>query len=593
MHLKNIGVENFRVFGEKTEFSFRPITVLTGKNSSGKSSLNKLLLLLKQNYGVYKDLNSLKLGDELSNLHSSEKIKSWGIEADRVTIEFDFPLNHFEGNSTLHLSYNFKKKQSLNLSLIEIRNEGKMLIKYHHMYDAENGEEFSLCSCELNHKLILDTFNRLVEEEKRSAEKRKSDRDRAVKDYKKQIKEGGYWFLSHPQEEEPSEEFVNFGYLSLENVFGSGYSGLNIASFLEEELLFSCDHEGKPVDLSDFSELFSLGEEMFTPKTFNCIDWDSSDSYSEDCLGDLFKQLKLPLHWFYIQDKVEHATGLTGVTINPSERNKKIVKELIADNIKYSFDALKEVFRGLEYISPHRGNQNRVLSSSSNRTDIEAIVNEFGLKIHLDNSNNKVIIEFIEDSLSLFGLKAKIDIKRIEDVASVLYLIIDKRRVLLSDIGYGYAQLIPILLKIGLIASDSMQGLDWESRALREGISYGSSLLILEEPEANLHPDFQSKLADVIVSAGKKFNIQFIVETHSEYFIRKLQYLTAKKDILPEHTVIYYFYNPTDIPKGESQVNEINITPNGGLTDSFGTGFFDEATNIKMELLRINQIQKN
>ena len=129
--------------------------------------------------------------------------------------------------------------------------------------------------------------------------------------------------------------------------------------------------------------------------------------------------------------------------------------------------------------------------------------------------------------------------------------------------------------------------------------SFGnSSLLILEEPEANLHPDFQSKLADVIVSAGKKFNIQFIVETHSEYFIRKLQYLTAKKDILPEHTVIYYFYNPTDIPKGESQVNEINITPNGGLTDSFGTGFFDEATNIKnvieeeAEIVIINETKK-
>jgi AAA15 family ATPase/GTPase len=38
-HLKSFGIENFRVFKEKTEFEFAPITVLTGTNSSGKSSL--------------------------------------------------------------------------------------------------------------------------------------------------------------------------------------------------------------------------------------------------------------------------------------------------------------------------------------------------------------------------------------------------------------------------------------------------------------------------------------------------------------------------------------------------------------------------
>ena len=117
--------------------------------------------------------------------------------------------------------------------------------------------------------------------------------------------------------------------------------------------------------------------------------------------------------------------------------------------------------------------------------------------------------------------------------------------------------------------------------------------LYIEEPETNLHPLWQSKLMDLLVCIWEKFGITFIIESHSEYMVRKLQYLTAKKELLPEHSVIYYFCNPNDIPKGEKQVNEINITSNGGLTDSFGTGFFDEATNIKMELLRINQIQKN
>ena len=45
--IKKIGVENFRVFKEYTEFELRPITLLTGPNNSGKSSFTKLLLLLQ------------------------------------------------------------------------------------------------------------------------------------------------------------------------------------------------------------------------------------------------------------------------------------------------------------------------------------------------------------------------------------------------------------------------------------------------------------------------------------------------------------------------------------------------------------------
>ena len=46
-HLTHFGLDNFRVFGEPTLFEFRPITILTGTNSSGKSSLTKGILTAK------------------------------------------------------------------------------------------------------------------------------------------------------------------------------------------------------------------------------------------------------------------------------------------------------------------------------------------------------------------------------------------------------------------------------------------------------------------------------------------------------------------------------------------------------------------
>ncbi len=43
-----IGLENFRIFKEKTFFDIKPLTILTGTNNSGKSTLIKSLLLLKE-----------------------------------------------------------------------------------------------------------------------------------------------------------------------------------------------------------------------------------------------------------------------------------------------------------------------------------------------------------------------------------------------------------------------------------------------------------------------------------------------------------------------------------------------------------------
>ncbi len=99
-------------------------------------------------------------------------------------------------------------------------------------------------------------------------------------------------------------------------------------------------------------------------------------------------------------------------------------------------------------------------------------------------------------------------------------------------------------------------------------------------------------LADMFVDAAKKFYIQFIIETHSEYLIRKLQYLTANKEheynIKPEDTAMYYFSDPKTLKKGEKQIRRINIREDGILDGSFGTGFFDEATNLIIDILNLS-----
>ena len=40
-HLKFFGIDNFKVFKDLNRFELKPITVLVGTNSSGKSSFSK------------------------------------------------------------------------------------------------------------------------------------------------------------------------------------------------------------------------------------------------------------------------------------------------------------------------------------------------------------------------------------------------------------------------------------------------------------------------------------------------------------------------------------------------------------------------
>ena len=167
----------------------------------------------------------------------------------------------------------------------------------------------------------------------------------------------------------------------------------------------------------------------------------------------------------------------------------------------------------------------------------------------------------------------------------------------LNSLGLGSLQLLPLLINI---FKEYDYNESWSGKALKR-----NDTVFIEEPESNLHPNYQSKLADIFVDAiNYNKNINIVIETHSEYLIRRLQLLTNKnvdkilKDgntnkLKPEDTVIYYFNDPNNIPDGQEQVYPIHINDNGTLTRNFGTGFFDEADNIALELFLLNQSQKN
>ena len=113
--------------------------------------------------------------------------------------------------------------------------------------------------------------------------------------------------------------------------------------------------------------------------------------------------------------------------------------------------------------------------------------------------------------------------------------------------------------------------------------------LVIEEPEANLHPDYQMKLAKMLYELSKNSNCYIIVETHSEYMIRMLQYLVAKDENEQDSIGIINFGTEKDAGK----VKHISIKSNGALSDNFYSGFFNYSEDLRLMLDALNNQRNN
>ena len=115
--------------------------------------------------------------------------------------------------------------------------------------------------------------------------------------------------------------------------------------------------------------------------------------------------------------------------------------------------------------------------------------------------------------------------------------------------------------------------------------SFSSPTIAIEEPELHLHPNYQSKLAEMFYDAYSNYGVQFIVETHSEYLVRKMQVMVADKEFSLKSKDLSLNY--IDMGKdGISYNKHITIKEDGRLSEPFGPGFFDESKSLVMKMMK-------
>ena len=122
--INTIGFENYRIFRNYSEFNFSPITLLTGANNSGKSSIFKALLLLQNSANKYSFLNNITFKGSNHFLGYFENV----LNQTDCPLNFCLPFTFLnQNNFVIHLQYKKAENKQKNYfaKLTDIKIEYK------------------------------------------------------------------------------------------------------------------------------------------------------------------------------------------------------------------------------------------------------------------------------------------------------------------------------------------------------------------------------------------------------------------------------------------------------------------------------------
>jgi len=108
-------------------------------------------------------------------------------------------------------------------------------------------------------------------------------------------------------------------------------------------------------------------------------------------------------------------------------------------------------------------------------------------------------------------------------------------------------------------------------------------ILILENPEAHLHPRGQSQIAKLISIACAN-SVQCFIETHSDHIINGVRMSVKNETISNQNIKIFFFDRKKGNPEHTSTVHRIEILQDAKLT-KFPDGFFDEWNKTLVNLV--------
>ncbi len=276
---------------------------------------------------------------------------------------------------------------------------------------------------------------------------------------------------------------------------------------------------------------------------------------------------------------------VTDTTNNPTNNSINTYKvqmpvSLFYDDFVYIQSELKDLLKNIKFLSPIRAIPNRAYLHYSD--DSDELLDDGSNSAHiLWTKRNKTVklknkkttlIKAVNQCIKLLELSQEITPERIGKITYQLNLKEKSfnKNVSISDVGFGYSQILPVIL-IGLLNNDD-------------------NLILVEQPEIHLHPSSAANLADLFLSfiEDKK---RFLIETHSQEFINRLRLRVIENPELKSKINIVFI----DQDKENGAIaKQFNIDENG-MFPEWPNGFIDESEKLATAILkaRINKSKKN
>lgn len=529
--MKRIKVSNFRKVKDTCEIELGPITFFTGPNNSGKSTILKALMVLSD-YG--KSNNHLELNFRGDNkwdhkIDCYQNAVNWdNFKKGMHEIQFSFDNRDFQTTLKFRpLIQPLKKIEKVQNGLLESISITRISDNSWFRMEHLDEDKFQINVEER----FFENRRTDAKEEVEFLERNKADLERRIAQLEKQLaddNEKGLIDMTRTQirlkeEIKKHQKVINDINQSIKKLLGE---------------------KKQSTDLLVFKPIFEMQD-------------------LRDGLPVIDRIIRMSLMKYFKENELN--LGYT------NDRNANFTLLRVTDKISNAINF------SVDHLSPHRNSQTRLYINDEHTNDIYDLISR-----HSKNPIKKISEagKFLKKWMKEFDIGDDYEIKPVEGIASIVEINEGNNKINLVDKGFGAGQIFTILLCIALKINEREKG-NWPMTRERFLFSR-EALIMIEEPEANLHPALQSKLAELFYDAFFNYGIRFIIETHSEYILRKSQLIVkeinTKEDKKEQPFIVYYF----DKELGPYQMH---YRQDGAFLEEFGTGFFDESRKIVRKLL--------
>jgi predicted ATPase len=560
--MKSISFKNFRRFADFPEFKFGDITILVGGNNAGKSTLQKALLL------VFDNLKTLKKKASAFNIFED------GFDAP----QFRFDANQFHdlnlgtfgralyaGAETRKMEFNLRL-ESFNIH-VEVEPDAA-------------GEEVPIAKVSLitindEKRHILYTFNFNTRQMRVEFEKINSNGDPKFDLIQNRISE---LRASLEKEDDPFEAAMANQeiekLLAVRNAFVDTNEEARESAVAETDLnnYLGLKGEKRTTSLTLPSYIENIEAYTWTIGSKVSRSFDLIEDESEDKTENEERDIDEQKEWNSSEDDRANEQVL-------ADKNS-----LLLESAKALQAELYPYHKVLYYIQAHEVSQ-KILYNSNDRNDkIAQVIHNFA---RFNVSPGTFADSFIRKWMKEFGIGSNYQIQSFGGEGYTVKVETNNGWINLADMGMGTNQLMVLLFNLATIM------LEEGHHGATGGKSYIPKFIIIEEPEQNLHPKLQSKLADLFAEVAQDDSYKFLVETHSEYLIRRTQVLVAQigaadeKELAKQNPFKVYYFPEDGTPY------DMKYTLSGRFENKFGNGFFDEASNSALTISKLERKKAN